>query len=90
MALQSNGDEKRAEEWARRATLTDPTNPLMLYNIACLHATAGRSSLALDHLERAIEQGMRNRDWFMTDPDLESVRNDPRFHALLPSETAAS
>jgi serine/threonine protein kinase/Flp pilus assembly protein TadD len=87
-ALQALGDHKRSEEWARRASVSDPTNPLMLYNLGCLHALAGRSSLALDHLERAIEQGMRNRDWFTTDPDLESLRNDPRFHALLPTHTA--
>jgi serine/threonine protein kinase/Tfp pilus assembly protein PilF len=87
-SLQFLGDDKRSEEWARRATASDPTNPLTLYNIACIHALAGRKSLALDHLERAIEQGMRNRDWFTTDPDLESVRDDPRFVALLSSHTA--
>ncbi|HVD60905.1 MAG TPA: protein kinase [Gemmatimonadaceae bacterium] len=81
--LQSMGDSIQAEEWARRAVASDPGNPLTLYNVACLHATAGRTSLALDHLERAVEKGMRNRDWFMTDPDLESVRNDPRFNELL-------
>jgi serine/threonine protein kinase/tetratricopeptide (TPR) repeat protein len=81
--LQFLGDNIRAEEWARRAVASDPGNPLTLYNIACLHAIAGRTNLALDHLERAVEKGMRNRDWFMTDPDLESVRNDPRFHELL-------
>jgi adenylate cyclase len=62
---------------------SDPSNPLTLYNIACLHSLAGRTSLALDHLELAVEKGMRNRDWFMTDPDLEPIRDDPRFHALL-------
>jgi serine/threonine protein kinase/Tfp pilus assembly protein PilF len=81
--LEYLGDSVRSEEWARRAVASDPTNPLTLYNIGCLHAVAGRTGLALDHLERAVEQGMRNRDWFMTDPDLESVRGDPRFQALL-------
>jgi hypothetical protein len=26
---------------------------------------------------------MRNRDWLMTDPDLNSLRDDSRFKALL-------
>jgi serine/threonine protein kinase/tetratricopeptide (TPR) repeat protein len=88
--LQYLGDTSRAEEWARRAVQADPTNPLMLYNIGCVHAAAGRAGLALDHLERAMELGMRNIDWFMTDPDLASVRGDPRFTALISANTPAS
>ncbi len=82
------GDTARAEEWARRAVQLAPTNPLMLYNIGCLHAIMGNGGLALDHLERAMELGMRNRDWLMTDPDLESIRDDPRFSALLTEHPA--
>jgi hypothetical protein len=77
------GDGARSDEWARRAIQSDPNNPLLLYNIGCLYAVAGKPGLALDHLERAMELGMRNKDWLMTDPDLESVRGDPRFAALL-------
>jgi TolB-like protein/Flp pilus assembly protein TadD len=83
MELQIMGDPARSDEWARRAIQSDPTNPLMLYNIGCLYAVAGNRGLALDHLERAMELGMRNRDWLMTDPDLSSIRDDPRFVALL-------
>ena len=46
----------------------------MLYNVGCFYATVGKTALALDHLERAMELGMRNVDWLLTDPDLESVR----------------
>ncbi len=81
--LQFLGDVVRSDEWARRAVQSDPTNPLMLYNIGCLHAVGGRRELSLDHLERAMELGMRNVDWLMTDPDLETVRDDPRFTALI-------
>jgi serine/threonine protein kinase/tetratricopeptide (TPR) repeat protein len=87
MELEVTGDHARADEWARRAVQSDPTNPLMLYNIGCLHAVGGRPGLALDHLERAMELGMRNRDWLMTDPDLASIREDPRFKALLKEDT---
>jgi serine/threonine protein kinase/tetratricopeptide (TPR) repeat protein len=83
MELQMMGDAVRSDEWARRAIQSDPNNPLLLYNIGCLYAVAGKPGLALDHLERAMELGMRNIDWLMTDPDLASVRDDPRFAALL-------
>jgi serine/threonine protein kinase/tetratricopeptide (TPR) repeat protein len=86
MELQVRGDAAQSDEWARRAIQSDPTNPLMLYNVGCLYAVAGNRGLALDHLERALELGMRNRDWLMTDPDLASIRDDPRFTALLTVE----
>jgi len=82
--LQALGETAQAEEWARRSVMSAPTDPLMLYNIGCFYAAAGKRGLALDHLERSIELGMRNRDWLMTDPDLDSLRDDPRFTALLP------
>jgi TolB-like protein/Flp pilus assembly protein TadD len=77
------GEKAKAEEWARRAVQSDPANPLMHYNIGCLNALMGNKVTALDHLERAMDLGMRNRDWLMTDPDLDPLRDDPRFTALL-------
>ena len=77
------GERTRAEDWARRAAQSDPMNPLMHYNIGCLQALMGNKVQALDALERAMELGMRNRDWLMTDPDLDPLREDPRFAALL-------
>ena len=88
--LQALGETARSEEWARRAVQSDPTNPLMFYNIGCLHALGGNRGLALDHLERAMELGMRNRDWLMTDPDLDLIRDDPRFAALLKEAPATT
>ena len=90
MELQVMGDKARSDEWARRAIQSDPTNPLLQYNIGCLYAVGGNRGLALDHLERAMELGMRNRDWLMTDPDLASIRDDPRFAALLTGDNSAT
>jgi TolB-like protein/Tfp pilus assembly protein PilF len=81
--LSDKGDKIKAEEWIRRAVQSDPTNPLMLYNVACFYAVEGKTAIALDHLERAMELGMRNVDWLLTDPDLAAVRDDPRFAALI-------
>jgi hypothetical protein len=70
--------EKPMRKRIRRAVQSDPTNPLMLYNVACFYSVEGKTAIALDHLERAMELGMRNVDWLLTDPDLEAVRGDPR------------
>src|SRR4029079_13868971 len=77
------GDVIKSEEWIRRAVQSDPNNPLMLYNVGCFYSVEGKTGQALDHLERAMELGMRNIDWLLTDPDLENVRQDPRLAALV-------
>ena len=81
--LYDRGEAIKSEEWIRRAVQSDPTNPLMLYNVGCFYALLGKTEQSLDHLERATELGMRNVDWLLTDPDLELVRSDPRFDALI-------
>ena len=55
----------------------------MRYNVACLYAVAGRTERALECLEEALAMGFGNRAWLERDPDLDSVREEPRFHAVL-------
>ena len=87
--LERVGDSRRGQEWAQRALQIDPSHPVMLYNIACFHALAGRVDLALDHLERAMELGFHHSEWLLTDPDLGNVRDHPRFQELLKKVTDA-
>jgi serine/threonine protein kinase/tetratricopeptide (TPR) repeat protein len=85
------GDTTRAEEWARRAIQLEPKNPLMAYNMACMYSIMGQRETAIEHLTRAVELGMSSRTWLSTDPDLDPIRDDPRFIELLatlPPETA--
>jgi len=77
------GDTARGLEWADRALALDPGDPMLLYNIACIKAMAGAGDAALDCLERSVAAGMRNRGWLEHDSNLDSVRTDPRFQALL-------
>jgi hypothetical protein len=46
-------------------------------------ALAGSSSEALDYLDRAIQNGFGQREWMEHDSGLDSIRDDPRFQALL-------
>jgi adenylate cyclase len=77
------GREELAEEWANRAVEIDPNDLAMIYNIACLHAVAGRKERALDLLERGVELGWNRPEWAKHDSDLESLHGDPRFIAML-------
>ena len=52
------------------------------YNSACYRALDGELDLALAHLERSIRRGEAPLDWMGRDPDLVSVRADPRYVAM--------
>jgi tetratricopeptide (TPR) repeat protein len=79
------GETARGLEWADRALALDPEDAMLLYNIGCIKAMAGKGDDALDCLERAVRAGMRNRAWLEHDSNLDSVRSDPRFEALMRS-----
>jgi len=34
-------------------------------------------------LEKAFGKGFGNKDWIERDPDYDSIRNEPRFQALI-------
>jgi len=69
--------------WARRAVEVDPEDAGVRYNVACLFALEGRPDEAIANLEEAYRHGFGNREWIAHDPDLDSLRADPRFQRLL-------
>jgi adenylate cyclase len=82
-ALMRLGQREQALERARRAFAIDPEDSGVLYNLACIYALAGSGNEALDHLNRAIEHGFGQREWLENDSALDSIREEPRFQALL-------
>jgi Flp pilus assembly protein TadD len=82
-ALMRLGQHEQAMERARRASAIDPGDPGVLYNVGCVYALAGSGQEALNHLEKAIENGFGHRDWLENDSDWDSLRDQPRFQALL-------
>ena len=77
------GQLEKGLGWGDRALALDPDDAGVLYNVACLNGVAGRAESALDHLERAVQNGFGHREWIEHDPDLESLRSHPRYQALL-------
>jgi Flp pilus assembly protein TadD/predicted Ser/Thr protein kinase/TolB-like protein len=57
-------------------------NSVGAYNLACFWALAGDPDAAVRFLREAVELGYRE-EWILEDPDLESLRGDPRFHAII-------
>ncbi|HEY6912601.1 MAG TPA: hypothetical protein VI356_24680, partial [Myxococcales bacterium] len=69
--------------WAERALALDPRDAGVSYNVACLYALEDETEKALGCLEQVIGAGFRNKEWIERDPDLASLRENPRFHQLL-------
>jgi dienelactone hydrolase len=73
---------------ARSLTLAleiDPDKPGAWYNLACAEARSRRKAAALVALEQAIAKGYADREHLASDPDLESLREEPRYLAVLAS-----
>jgi adenylate cyclase len=83
-ALAALGELDRAREWMDRALLIDPDNLNMRYNFACtLARDFGDADSAIRMLESSLSRikgSLGNAD---TDPDLECLRDDPRFQKIL-------
>jgi TolB-like protein/Flp pilus assembly protein TadD len=79
------GDPERAMEWAARALAIDPDENSTIYNVGCLYAQLGdrNHGRALDLLETAIRNGFGQMEWLENDPDLVSLRDEPRYKSLL-------
>jgi adenylate cyclase len=89
-ALMVLGETERAKEWAERALLLDPDNANLRYNFACsLIVDLHEFEAALDLLEPRFEQmTIEVLNWVRSDPDLDLVRNHPRFKAMFAAAEA--
>ena len=89
-ALAALGEAERAKEWAERALLLDPDNVNLRYNFACSLITDLHDyEAALDMLAPRFEtMGIEVLNWVKSDPDLDPIRDDPRFKAMLAAAEA--
>lgn len=89
-ALATLGQADRAKEWSARAMIVEPDNLNMRYNIACAFILDLKElEAALDLLEPALAQFGKDRlAHAATDPDLDTVRDHPRFKAMIAAAEA--
>lgn len=77
------GDPETGRKWIERAIAASPDDPGTLYNVACFYAKVGEKEKALSILEDAIRSGFAHREWVENDGDLDPIRDDDRFKAIL-------
>jgi len=75
-------EPEKSAVFAERGLLIDPDDPMLLYNVACTYALLKKPEDALACLERAVDKGFGHKEWIEHDPDLNSLRDNPRFQAI--------
>jgi adenylate cyclase len=85
VALAVLGEADRCHDWIRRALLIDPDDLNMRYNFACaLSAHLKDIDSALELMGPYLAQVTRSElEWTKADPDMDPLREDPRFVAMI-------
>lgn len=68
--------------WKKGAKI-DGRFDTLYYNIACFYALRNDVEFAIQNLKIAVEKGYHDTEHLMKDPDLASIRNEPRFKAII-------
>jgi adenylate cyclase len=79
------GKTEEGIEWAERAYSINPK--VCGYNVATAFLLAGKTERALELLEKTVKAGAIQVDWLMKDDDWNTVREHPRFIAIVESLT---
>jgi len=67
----------------RRLVALRPRDPVAFYNLACSYSLLKQATRAITALKTAIELGYDDVDHMLVDPDLENLRQDPRWNDLM-------
>jgi len=84
-------EKERAKEWLSRTGIVAPDDPVIQFNIACSLALLDEKERAIDLLEVAADK-MTSLilGWLKNDTDLETLRDHPRYEALVARMEAQS
>ena len=77
------GEKKKAMEWLQRAFTLEPEDPMLLYNAGCIYALMEMNDEAFNCLEKSAQTGLTQKEWYIHDSNLDSIREEPRFERLL-------
>jgi serine/threonine protein kinase/tetratricopeptide (TPR) repeat protein len=77
------GKTEEAKKEATKAAELNPTDPLMLYNIACFYSSLNDKKTAVEAIKNAFKAGYADYEWTKRDSDLDNIRKEPEFIELL-------
>ncbi len=73
----------KAEEDLKKAAELLPDSFSVYYNLACLYSLENKIDLALDSLDKALENGFQEYDLLRGDSELKNLRKSPEFKKVL-------
>ena len=89
-ALQALGNNYTARGYYEKGLWVDqklsklcPEDPVVFYNLACSWALIGETDEAFLALKTAVERGYDDVQYLNSDPDLRTLRSDPRYEEIL-------
>ena len=85
-ALLRLGQAEEAKKWMSTSMQNAPMDSIIQYNGACFFSLAGDVEHALDCLENClIKVGNISREWLLHDSDMDNIRSNPRYTAIIRS-----
>jgi tetratricopeptide (TPR) repeat protein len=87
-ALLDHGKHAEAKRLLTEALDQYEDRTELLYNVACAEAQLGELDAALEHLRAAVTERPSFAEYAVQDGELEPLRGDPRFSALMASPDA--
>jgi adenylate cyclase len=81
--LRKIGEYERGVEWLDKSLKLAPDDVPVLHMAGCFYGAEGEVDKALDYLERRFELGDAYMDWIRNDSDFDSMRDHPRFKAMI-------
>jgi TolB-like protein/Flp pilus assembly protein TadD len=77
------GEKEKGLKWLQRALTLEPDDAMLLYNAGCIYAMCGLSDEALNCLDKSAKSGLTQKDWYLHDSNLDSIRELDRFKKIL-------
>ncbi|MEE9131361.1 MAG: PDZ domain-containing protein [Phycisphaerales bacterium] len=78
-----DGDYDTAVRLIEQYLAEHPHHPIMLYNAACAYSLMGEPDRSASYLIRAVQAGFRDLDQIVGDPDLEAIREHPKYRVVI-------
>jgi hypothetical protein len=83
LASARRGDPKRARREILYAIKLEPERADIAYSAAAAYSLIGDAAMALQWLEASLERGYQELWWARVDPDLDTLRELPRFNEIM-------